>query len=277
MADTLIQYLQRSLVKRGEKLFMSGISRIFKGFVFLRCVPVLFCLLVLNACASTETLYAEYDANCPVELTQAEPGLTMVKDRTTQENMSWHPAVYFALDESVLSASDSEKLEQNLVVLAKYPELRLAVRGFSDITGGNQYNQALASRRVDTVADFLRSNGLADVRLELIALGEELPILKGSEESAHAINRRVELMLLDKQGRPLTSQFSSPDQVINSGARLATEMPGGADISTTSARPATSVAAPQALKIIPQSDKSDGNPSVLPESPRTAVPVKGQY
>ena len=69
--------------------------------------------------------------------------------------------------------------------------------------GSNQYNRNLALRRQQTVVSYLMSKGLAKNRILMSPLGEELPIL-GDSEAERVVNRRVELMLLDAAGRPLS-------------------------------------------------------------------------
>ena len=117
--------------------------------------------------------------------------------------ITWEPAVYFGFDLASLEPKEIARLDKDLLVLRKKPMLKLSVQAFTDSKGSNQYNRSLALRRQQTVVSYLVSKGLAKDRIRMSPLGEELPIL-GNSEAENIVNRRVELMLLDAAGRPLS-------------------------------------------------------------------------
>ena len=117
--------------------------------------------------------------------------------------IAWEPAVYFGFDQASLTSTELARLDKDLLVLRKQPNLKLSVQAFTDSKGSNKYNQNLALRRQQTVVSYLMSKGLAKQRILMTPLGEELPIL-GDSEAERVVNRRVELMLLDAAGRPLS-------------------------------------------------------------------------
>lgn len=117
--------------------------------------------------------------------------------------ITWEPAVYFGFDLASLTPTELARLDKDLLVLSKKPSLKLSVQAFTDSKGSNQYNRNLALRRQKTVVNYLMSKGLVKNRILMTPLGEELPIL-GSSEAERVVNRRVELMLLDAAGRPLS-------------------------------------------------------------------------
>ena len=117
--------------------------------------------------------------------------------------VTWEPAVYFGFDQATLETKEMARLDRDLLVLRKKPALKLSIQAFTDSKGSNQYNRDLAIRRQETVVNYLVSKGLAKERIRMSPLGEELPIL-GDSEAERVVNRRVELMLLDAAGRPLS-------------------------------------------------------------------------
>ena len=117
--------------------------------------------------------------------------------------ITWEPAVYFGFDLASLTPTELARLDKDLLVLRKKPNLKLSVQAFTDSKGSNRYNRNLAVRRQQTVVNYLVSKGLAKNRIMMSPLGEELPIL-GNSEAERVVNRRVELMLLDAAGRPLS-------------------------------------------------------------------------
>lgn len=129
----------------------------------------------------------------------------------------WEPAVYFGFDLATLNAAEQARLDRDLLVLKKNPQLKLSVQAFTDSKGSISYNRRLAEQRQNTVQSYLMSKGLDKARILVSPLGEELPIL-GSSEKERVINRRVELMLLDSTGRPLSLSIQPKRTAFNAPA-----------------------------------------------------------
>lgn len=160
--------------------------------------------IVLSGCVSTEALYAEYDEVCPVQARVTDTGLVMVSAiASAAEGELWEPAVYFGFDDGGLTDEERSRLDRNLAILKRYPVLQVSVQAFTDQLGSSAYNRRLAERRMQQVSEYLQVNGLDAARIKMAALGKELPILPGKGEQDRIVNRRVELMPLDAQGRPL--------------------------------------------------------------------------
>lgn len=114
----------------------------------------------------------------------------------------WEQAVYFDFDKSNLPATELKRIKVNTALLKKHKSLKVNVQAFADEKGSHQYNKRLSANRLKTVIDYLVSNGVSRARIKASSMGEELPILDGSE-FGRSVNRRVEMMLLDKTGRPV--------------------------------------------------------------------------
>lgn len=73
--------------------------------------------------------------------------------------------------------------------------------GHTDSSGNDQANLRASRSRAETVAAWLVENGVADSRIEVIAFGEQNPILPNAkpdgtpDEQARRRNRRVELRI----------------------------------------------------------------------------------
>jgi len=83
-----------------------------------------------------------------------------------------------------------------VLVLQEFEKTLIVVAGHTDSTGSNSYNQALSERRAASVADYLRSRGVVDARIETVGFGEDHPIADNATAEGRALNRRVELSLL---------------------------------------------------------------------------------
>lgn len=100
--------------------------------------------------------------------------------------------IYFAYDQSTLSAEGQSTLQEIGKLMKEVPEITARVEGHADERGTNDYNLALGERRSKTVNDYLASYGIQASRLSTISYGEEKPAMEGHDESAYAKNRRVE-------------------------------------------------------------------------------------
>ena len=139
----------------------------------------------------------------PVETIKYVDRVKVVNKSVPMKGIAWEPAVYFGYDIAQLSRAESQRLDRDALVLKKHANLKLSVQAFTDHKGSNAYNRKLALRRQHTVVNYMTSRGVARNRIMVSPLGEELPIL-GTSVNERAINRRVELMLLDASGRPLS-------------------------------------------------------------------------
>jgi peptidoglycan-associated lipoprotein len=78
--------------------------------------------------------------------------------------------------------------------LTKFPTARVRLEGHTDERGSREYNIGLGERRAQTVRKALMLQGVSEAQITTVSYGEERPAVEGSDESAHAQNRRVELV-----------------------------------------------------------------------------------
>ncbi len=100
--------------------------------------------------------------------------------------------VYFAYDQSTISAEGQSTLQEIGKLMKEVPEITARIEGHSDERGSNDYNMALGERRAKSVNDYLASYGIQASRLSTISYGEEKPAMEGHDEAAWSKNRRVE-------------------------------------------------------------------------------------
>lgn len=157
---------------------------------------------ILVGCASNEQLFARYDALCHQGVCVAARPTEVFY--TPEVSLVWEPAVYFGYDLDELQDSEVARLDRNLEFLNRYSGLKVSLQGFTDSNASSKYNLALSERRVQGVRDYLLQNGVSDERILASGAGESLPIKSGNSIEDQIINRRVEMMLLDETGRPLS-------------------------------------------------------------------------
>lgn len=161
----------------------------------LQLLALLLLSALLTGCVSTEELYAEYDLHmCPV----VEP---LMQSPAPVFNLRWHSAVYFPYNKTAVTEEESLKLQDNLELLTEYSDYRVVLRGFADSVATQRYNLPLSERRSKFVADWLMDNGVAAVRIQQVGLGKDLLLIAPAEGQDEDVNRRVEMLLLDAEGK----------------------------------------------------------------------------
>ena len=103
--------------------------------------------------------------------------------------------VHFALNRADLSPQAAGTLATDAKALLANPKLRLRVEGHADERGGTQYNLALSLRRAETIRRYLADLGVEPARIEIVAFGEERPLVVGTGEDAWSKNRRGEMVV----------------------------------------------------------------------------------
>lgn len=100
--------------------------------------------------------------------------------------------VYFEFDSSGLTQSAMATLRENAEKIREVPDVMIQLAGHCDERGTQEYNLALGERRALAVREYLIQLGVPGSRMITISYGKEFPAVDGSNESAYAMNRRVE-------------------------------------------------------------------------------------
>ena len=99
----------------------------------------------------------------------------------------------FTTDSAVLKPEAVEKVAKLGDILAKYPDDRIRIQGYTDSTGSRAHNEELSLRRARSVRDVLRERGVKSEQMLVEGMGPERPIATNASASGRAQNRRVEL------------------------------------------------------------------------------------
>ena len=108
-------------------------------------------------------------------------------------------AILFFPYKSVSQRLD-EKLRKHLSDLtdkAMMSDGLVKVIGHTDSKGSGSYNKRLGQERAEMVAEILRAFGVEEDKLEVISKGEDELLFANGQEGPAAMNRRVEIILLD--------------------------------------------------------------------------------
>ncbi len=101
--------------------------------------------------------------------------------------------IYFQSASAIIIEEGKSTLDKIISAVESLGSVGLKVEGHTDAAGNKSYNMFLSQQRADAVKKYLSSNGLSDISVESIGLGETKPI---SQNPRDKINRRVEIYLL---------------------------------------------------------------------------------
>lgn len=103
------------------------------------------------------------------------------------------PTIYFGLDQFSLDDKAQSVVSHYARFLSSKTNVMAVVEGNCDERGSSEYNMALGERRAKAVRDALMAAGVPMSRIKVISFGEEKPAVEGHDESAWALNRRVDM------------------------------------------------------------------------------------
>ena len=100
-----------------------------------------------------------------------------------------------------------EKLAKLAGIVSGHPGLRLAVEGYTDSVGGDDYNQQLSENRSNGVRDYLTKEGMAGSSVTAKGFGKTQPVATNDTAEGRQQNRRVELVI---SGEVIGSVIGAP-------------------------------------------------------------------
>src|SRR5579884_107059 len=111
-------------------------------------------------------------------------------------------SIRFDFDKSTLRPEDKQVLSRIAGILSTLKGYQIYVYGYTDDIGTREYNLKLSERRAKAVYDYLVQNGLDPNIMTTKGFGEADPLVPGSSPEARAINRRVEIGIVDSTIHP---------------------------------------------------------------------------
>jgi len=100
--------------------------------------------------------------------------------------------VLFDFDKSTLKPEGKAELDKLIAEMTKFGGDTVVVIGHTDSIGTDAYNMALGQRRADSVAAYLKANGIDAGRIATKSMGESSPAVDNTTSANRALNRRAE-------------------------------------------------------------------------------------
>src|SRR5689334_10156510 len=122
-----------------------------------------------------------------------KPGPMAVMEDSSKSSKE-DDAIYFDFDSAVLR-EDARPVLQKVADSARGKAAALEIDGNCDEVGTTEYNLALGDERARAAKDYLVHMGVAPNRIRTVSYGSQRPRDPGHDESAHAKNRRDDLII----------------------------------------------------------------------------------
>jgi OmpA-OmpF porin, OOP family len=106
--------------------------------------------------------------------------------------------VNFEFDSYMLQNSSEAILNTLLNFLNNNPYIRINIEGHTDDIGTEDYNLELSVNRAKSVYNWLINKGIDPGRISYTGFGKSRPIYNDTEEKHRALNRRVEVRIINK-------------------------------------------------------------------------------
>jgi outer membrane protein OmpA-like peptidoglycan-associated protein len=103
--------------------------------------------------------------------------------------------VYFEFDKSALTPEGSKVVSDAAAYYKQTGSVRVAITGYTDLAGTQQYNLGLSKRRADTVRAALGKAGVPDSAIAESWRGKENPAVPTPDGVREPRNRRVEIVI----------------------------------------------------------------------------------
>lgn len=103
--------------------------------------------------------------------------------------------VLFMTGRADLQPGATGNLGKLVTFLNKYPDRTVAIEGYTDSVGSEDYNQRLSERRADSVKSYLARQGIGSIRLSAAGKGKSDPVADNDNASGRQQNRRVEVII----------------------------------------------------------------------------------
>jgi peptidoglycan-associated lipoprotein len=141
--------------------------------------------LVAKGDGGTADASAYVTVNAPPAISVPSTGMN------EQQDFDAHvQPIFFAYDNYDISGDAQAILAKNADYLNSHPNIRIAIGGYCDERGSDEYNLVLGQNRAQAAKTALVTAGIAADRIRVISYGKEKPFCSESTEECWQLNRR---------------------------------------------------------------------------------------
>jgi outer membrane protein OmpA-like peptidoglycan-associated protein len=113
-----------------------------------------------------------------------------------QDQLGALPPLTFENNSATLTAQGQAVVASAATILKAHPTVKIRIEGHTDSRGSDASNLALSQARAQAVLDALKAQGVTADRMTAVGFGERRPKVPDTSDANRAINRRVELVVV---------------------------------------------------------------------------------
>jgi len=136
---------------------------------------------------------ADLKDQCP----DSKPGVNVDFEGCKLQKSYVLEGVNFVTGSDEITGASSNALNKVADTLNKNGDVKVEVAGYTDDRGQSGFNQSLSQKRAESVKAYLQSSGVSADRMKAKGYGEDGPIGDNSTSAGRAMNRRVELHIIE--------------------------------------------------------------------------------
>ena len=106
--------------------------------------------------------------------------------------------IFYEFDSYLLKDESKIELDKLVQFMKTYPSVKIEISGHTDDIGTNEYNMTLSEQRAGSVAEYLMNSSIDNERIKYVGYGFSKPLISNDSEEGRALNRRTELVIIDK-------------------------------------------------------------------------------
>jgi outer membrane protein OmpA-like peptidoglycan-associated protein len=142
---------------------------------------------------------------------EPQPDTVISAPVPTEEELRIPRNVHFALGRADIGEVSRPVIAGIVALLQKYPSITVRLVGHTDSRGSPEFNLELSRRRVEAVRAEFVAMGIDSTRLTTDSRGKSDPYAIEDSRRGFALNRRVDMVFVDAQGRDIKAQAQEGD------------------------------------------------------------------
>jgi len=109
------------------------------------------------------------------------------------------PVAYFDFDKYDIKPAYNDLLDEiGMILKDQIPEMLVLIMGHTDNSGSEEYNENLSMKRAEAISQKLKESGIDSSRIIIRGYGEKNPASSNTTEEGRILNRRVELIGVER-------------------------------------------------------------------------------
>ena len=148
-----------------------------------------------------------------------ELGVQKVKKGDDLRDILQLDPIYFELDRSRITDQAKVELQKVTTLMQQYPGMKIDIRSHTDSRAGDAYNKILSQKRAEATMNYVIDQGIDRKRVSGKGYGETQLVNNCSNgvdctEEEHALNRRSEFIILNKNETPQEIRNQIDDRIV---------------------------------------------------------------